>query len=172
MTTTITVDETTWAAACDHLRGSVEQVGFFLADYDEPARRFAIRGFRALPETAFEIQSAVHVSLKDEVRPQVVGWATRESACLIEAHSHVWGPAAVSDVYGFASWVPHVRWRLRRRPYAAVVMAEGTFDTLAWIEASPMPEQVTTIEIGDHELPATGMTLPRWAELERWSLRD
>jgi hypothetical protein len=173
MTATLAVDDATWAAARDHLRGRVEQVGFFLADFDEPARCFRIRAFHALPETAFEIQSAVHVTLKDEVRPEVLGWATREAACLIEAHSHLWGPASFSgsDVYGFAAWVPHVRWRLRRRPYAAVVLAEATFDALAWINVGPTPEQVTTVEIGDCHLPATGGTLPRWAELERWSLR-
>jgi len=60
--------------------------------------------------------------------------------CLIEWHSHCgsW-PAefSLSDRMGLKEFVPHVRWRLDSRPYAAIVVANGSFDALAWTDDGP-----------------------------------
>ena len=57
-------------------------------------------------------------------------------------------------------WVPHLFWRLRRRPYAALVTAGDTFDALAWVEAADLPEQTERIELDDGGvLVATACTL-------------
>jgi hypothetical protein len=82
-------------------------------------------------------------------------------------HSHVDGIASfsASDVWGFHEWVPHVRWRLRGRSYAAIVTAGDTFDALAWIEREG-PEQVARLEVDDNVYFATARTLPRLTELK------
>lgn len=83
-----------------------------------------------------------------------------QRATLVEAHSH--GPRGVptfsgSDWTGFSEWVPHVRWRLRGAPYAAIVVAAaGTLDAIAWIDDEP--EQVETIATTG-VLRASGETL-------------
>jgi proteasome lid subunit RPN8/RPN11 len=156
-----------------HLQGHVEQVGFFLANYGADERSLTLREFRAIPPEGFETQTDYHVTLKDEIRPEIIQWATTAEACLVEAHSHVEGPAAFSssDIMGFDEWVPHVRWRLRARPYAAIVLAEDTFDAVAWIDRGEIPEQVDRLEVDSAIHRATALTLPRWRELKAWRFR-
>lgn len=146
-----------------HLRGRIEQVGFFLADFDAATGKFVLGEWRPIPPEGFEYQSAYHVTLTDDMKTEVIRWAWDARACLVEAHSHAdFGRAkfSPSDVMGFAQWVPHLFWRLRRRPYAALVTAGGTFDALAWIEAADKPEEIERIELDDGTvLVATGRTL-------------
>jgi hypothetical protein len=145
------------------LFGNVEQVGFFLADFDKPTHTFILREWRAVPATGFEYQSAFHVTLTDEMKTQAIRWAWDARASLIEAHSHgdlVLPEFSPSDICGLRDWVPHLFWRLRRRPYAAVVTAGDEFDGLAWITEPAQPEQVEQIEIDDGSiLVASGRTL-------------
>jgi hypothetical protein len=103
------------------------------------------------------------------MRPEIISWASQTDACLVEVHSHgERGTAGFSpsDVWGFEEWVPHVRWRLRARPYAAVVTAGATLDAIAWLEDSAEHSQIERIEIGPAGCEATGWTLPRWSELK------
>jgi hypothetical protein len=157
-----------------HLQGHVEQVGFFLADYGADDRSLTLLEFRAIPPEGFEIQSSHHITLKDEIRPEIIQWATASEACLVEAHSHVGGPAGFSrsDVWGFNEWVPHVRWRLRNRPYSAIVLSDDTFDAVAWIDGGDVPDQVELLDVDGTILRATGLSVPRWQELKAWRLRD
>jgi hypothetical protein len=146
-----------------HLRGDVEQVGFFLADYDPEKRRFSLIEWRPVPAEGFEIQSSFHVTLTDETKAAVIKWAWDSGKCLVEAHSHGDDGLAVfspSDLWGFKEWVPHLWWRLRGRAYAAIVIADETFDALAWIDAADHPEQVSRLAVeGGDDLAATGLTL-------------
>ena len=146
-----------------HLRGDVEQVGFFLADYDEHKRLFSLVEWWPVPPEGFESQSAFHVMLTDETRATVIKWAWDAGKCLVEAHSHGGsGPAGFSpsDVWGFDEWVPHLWWRLRGRPYAAIVTPGESLDALAWIEAADVPEQIDHLKVaGAERLVATGRTL-------------
>jgi hypothetical protein len=172
MTVVIAASDALYRAAREHLRGRVEQVGFFLADFDAEGRSFALRTWRPMPPAAFEHQSAYHVTLRDEIRPEIIKWAWNADACLVEVHSHgddgtAW--FSPSDLYGFDEWVPHVRWRLRGRPYAAIVTAGDTFDALAWL-AGDAPVQVTAIEVDGVAHAATARTLRRLAEL--WNSND
>jgi len=153
-----------------HMRGRIEQVGFFLADFDAATRTFVLREWRAIPSEGFEYQGGYHVTLTDEMKTEVIRWAWDAGACLVEAHSHgYFGRAkfSPSDLWGFREWVPHLFWRLRARPYAALVAAGDTFDALAWIEAADKPEQVGRIELDDGRvLMATGRTLSELGEDE------
>lgn len=146
-----------------HLGARAEQVGFFLAEWHPEERRFALRDWRAVPPEGLEYRSDFHVSLTDEMRVEVIKWAWDSGSCLIEAHSHgKWGPArfSPSDLWGFKEWVPHLWWRLRSRPYAALVTAGETFDAVAWIDGPNAVEQIESLDIegGDTLLP-TGRTL-------------
>jgi hypothetical protein len=61
---------------------------------------------------------------------------------------------------GLREWVPHLWWRLRGRPYGAVVVDGDTFDALAWVASADRPEYVVGIELdGGGLLSATGLTL-------------
>lgn len=150
-----------FAELTEHLERP-EEVVFMLADFRDEL--FEISDLRVIGSGAIESQSIVHVALADAVRPELLRWASDAGASLIEAHSH--GPDfaqfSASDLHGFAEWVPHVMWRLRNVPYAALVSSGDEWDGLAWITDPGSPMQVTTIEVPSEparSITATGLTL-------------
>lgn len=159
----IRMDRSAYALFIQDLQGHDEQVGFFLADYEPSKRVFKIRDWRVIGAAGFEYQSPYHVTLSDETKVEVIRWAWDSGASLVEAHSHGGiHPAELSssDVWGLREWVPHLFWRLRARPYAAIVTAGDDFDAVAWITAADQPEQVERIELDDGStVPATALTL-------------
>lgn len=139
-----------------------EGAGFFLADYQADARALRFRDWRIVPESGFESRSEFHLVLRDEVRAEIIKWAWDMSASLVEVHSHRFGNAEFSwsDLRGLQEWVPHLWWRLRGRPYGAIVLDGETVDALAWIDDAGMPEQVAGLEIvGQGSIRPTGRTL-------------
>ncbi len=60
--------------------------------------------------------------------------------------------------YGLQEFVPHARWQLGGRPYAALVVAEDSYDGLAWVDESGNPQAIEIIMIDDKVLDATGLT--------------
>jgi hypothetical protein len=168
MTVTLVTSRELFDTARAHLSSRPEQAGFFLADYDAPSRALVLRAWRPIPPEGFEYQNDYHLTLQDEVRADVIKWAWESEACLVEAHSHGghW-PAAFSpsDVHGLEQWVPRLWWRLRGRPYAAIVTAAGTFDAVAWIDSAEAPEAVGAITVDGTDERPTGETLRRWDAL-------
>ena len=51
-----------------------------------------------------------------------------------------------------------MRWRLKRRPYAAIVVAQGTFDALAWFGETNEALPLNTIVADGKHLAPTGAT--------------
>jgi len=144
----LTIEPSMWHAARAHLDQQAEQVGFFLAEWADDDRGFTVRDWRPIDGQTVGVGDQVHVSLSDEVRASVLQWASAHEASLVEAHSHgSGGPAAFSrfDVQGLLEWVPHLWWRLGRRPYAAIVTSPGEFDGIAWITGPDAPEQLETV---------------------------
>jgi hypothetical protein len=152
MTVSIRSPNQLWTKACSDLAEHPEVVGFFLADFDVGARAFNLIDWRPVPPDGYENAGPYHVALTDEAQAEAIRWAWESNSCLVEAHSHgEHSPAAFSnsDLSGFEDWVPHVMWRLRGRPYGALVAAGATFDGLAWVDGSDRPEEATRIEIDD-----------------------
>jgi hypothetical protein len=144
-----------------------EQVGFFLAHYDASHETFDLQASRPVVGDGYAVQTDQHVVVADETRAEMIQWAWRENLSLVEIHSHGdWAPAQFSgsDIYGFQEWVPHLWWRLRRRPYAAIVSAGDTFDAWAWTLDPQRPLQVSELETDGRSRAATHAT---FAALER-----
>src|SRR5438105_2031859 len=81
----------------------------------------------------FVYRSEAYLELVDEVRPRVIKQAHDLDASVVEFHSHLGTfPAQFSrsDLWGLQEVVPHVRWRLKGRPYVAIVVAQRSFDAL------------------------------------------
>lgn len=124
-----------------------EEVVFLYATYTEGV--FAVDAIEVMTGDDIASHSKLHVELADDVRPRVIKTAWDRARCLVEAHSHGdWGHAefSLSDLHGFDEWVSHVRWRLRDRPYVALVKAGDTWDALAWID-NDEPTTVGSIEV-------------------------
>jgi hypothetical protein len=106
----IEIDDGDYRRLRDHLSGEVEQVAFLFTEPHARGQRLRVRGMRLVGADGFKVQSAYHVELADHIRPEVIKQAWDEKACVIEAHSHVDGPAQFSwsDLVGFDEWVPHM----------------------------------------------------------------
>jgi hypothetical protein len=112
-----------------------------------------------------------HVVLHDDVRPRLISEASARGLSLIEAHSH--GPRgraafSASDLVGFEEWVPHLWWRLRGRPYAALVLGCGLWDALAWVDGPSDVCRIAHIEITGE----TGMRRVVPTSATFWRLRQ
>jgi hypothetical protein len=109
-----------------------------------------------------------HAELDDAHRAEIIQWASRSKGCLIEAHSHgsILLPARMSrfDLAQLEEWVPHVRWRLGGRPYAALVTASKDLDGLAWI--GTQPEAIAAVHVdGRRVILTSGRTIQDWLKV-------
>lgn len=125
-----------------------------------------------VPPEGFAVQLPYHFELTDEARAGMIKRAHELSASVVEFHSHTgnW-PAqfSPSDWSGFEEIVPHMWWRLKGRPYAAVVVSHRDFDGFAWRVDAHTPERLTGILVGDQALSANGRS-PLEKDHYDWSL--
>ncbi len=165
----LVVSPTDWIVLQRHLlKNEVEQAAiiFTSADHSEDGVQFISRATELLTDADFDHQSAYHISLTDQARGRIIKRAWDLKLSMVEVHSHV-GPFASaafspSDWSGFSDFVPHVRWRLRGAPYAAVVVAQEGFDGLVWVDDEPTA--LDRVIVGSEHLRPTQLSLPR-----RWT---
>lgn len=123
--------------------------------------RFDYIEWYAVHDEGFAIRTGYHIELTDETRVVVIKRAHDLEASLVEFHSHLgpW-PAAfsLSDQTGLAEFVPHARWRLRGRPYLAIVATPRDYDGLVWIAKSAIPERLDGIVLDERVFPPTGLS--------------
>lgn len=153
-----------WRHLLPHGKAS-EQASFVLATHEggTGADLFRYVEWRPVPPEGFVSRSAFHLELTDETRAGVIKRAHDLGASLVEFHSHTgsW-PAAFSgsDFAGLREFVPHIWWRLKSRPYLALVVTRSGFDGFAWLTGPTLPEPLAGIRVGEHVLTPTGLS--RW----------
>jgi len=95
--------------------------------------------------------------------PRVLTWATRPEAALIEVHSHghLSNKTTFSrtDLDGLDEVVPQMMWRLRGRPYVALVLGADDLDALAWSHRGQPPALPSTVIVGQRTLTPTGIAM-------------
>lgn len=114
----------------------------------------------------FDTQEGDYIELNDEARARLIKRAHDLDAALVEMHCHP-GPwrAAFSDAdrAGLRETVPHMFWRLRNRPYLALVVAQSGFDALLWIDDPRVPRALDAVFAGDKLLRPTNASLQGWS---------
>jgi hypothetical protein len=141
----------------------LEQAAFGFAERvsERGASVFRILDWMPVPPDGFEVQLPYHLELTDATKAAVIKRAHDLGASLVEFHSHTgpW-PAAFSpsDRAGFREFVPHILWRLKGRPYVAVVVCHSGRDGLAWVEDAQTPERVAALRAGEEVLRCTART--------------
>lgn len=133
----------------------VEEAAFVYAAPADGDDEFRIVEWWPVPPEGFASRSAFHLELSDETRAQVIKRAHDLGASLVELHSHLGpGPARFSwsDLSGFEEFVPHVWWRLKGRPYFALVVVPESFDGLAWRTGPAEPERLGGLLVGSVRL--------------------
>lgn len=170
MTVTLDIPLSVYRALRQHLlpeNSRLEQGGFLFARCSIDAVRgpdFQFIDWMPLQRVDYDSQYQDFLELSDAARARVIKRAHDLGASLVEFHSHRSAyPAAFSpsDLHGFEEFVPHVHWRLKGRPYAAVVVAPSGFDGLAWTGSPNAPVQLDRIDTGGKILQATALTL-KW----------
>ncbi len=158
----------------EHLIGNEpesENAAFLFAteDISEKDKIYNVVDWYPVPEDGYFFKSDYHLELSDETIARAIKKSHDLNTCLVEVHSHL-GQKKVrfsaSDFWGFKEFVPHVLWRLKDRPYLAVVVStEGGFDGLLWKSANE-PVQLDNILTETEILEATGASLLRIGELD------
>ncbi len=113
----------------------------------------------------FAHRSPYYLELADETRAGVIKRAHDFATSIVEVHSHPAPfPAAFSesDRTGLVEFVPHVMWRLKRRPYGAIVVGPSDFDALVWIGDPKTPQLLDGIRVNGRVLRPTGLTIKEW----------
>jgi molybdopterin-synthase adenylyltransferase len=147
-----------------------EQAAFLFCASEQEEAIFRVRRIRLLEPNDLEDQSRHGISLTDSTRAELIKQAWAENACLVEVHSHNHpGPVAFSpfDLDKLDEWVPHLWWRLRGRPYIALVAGPDSFDALVWSQSADQPESLAGLEVdGQRHRSPTNRTIRR---LNRYS---
>ena len=157
-----------YAALLQHLLPSefpVREEAAFAFARPSAGGRFQIVDWFLVPPEGYAAGSGVYLELADETRAGVIKRAHDLGASLIEFHSHPFpGGAAFSgiDLDGLAEFVPHVRWRLRGRPYFAVVVSPTGYDALAWTGTGAAAETLGGFSVGERMLKPSGRSLEVW----------
>ena len=163
-TVRLRIDEVLYRRLEEHLlpkRARNEQAAFLLCNYVSDDAAFACLNTILIQHRQFAIHSAFHLELADSTRAQVIKAAHDLQCSLVEIHSHPFSSFAqfsVSDFDGLATFVPHVWWRLRRRPYGALVITPTSIDGLAWVDSPEAAEQIHAVEVGAREVLTTGLS--------------
>lgn len=141
-----------------------EEVAFLFAHTERVGETmtFKLAEWHPVGPEGFLSRSGYHLELTDEERAKAIKRAYDLGASLVEAHSHTFHGVARfsgSDLAGFEEFIPHVWWRLRGRPYMALVVTRSGFDALAWIEDPRKPEYVDGIAVDGALLHASKASL-------------
>ncbi len=149
-------------------KDSMQEQAAFLFCMTEPADcgvTFVAVDQAFLGPDDFVAQRTDYLELTNETRIRLIKRAHVLGTSLAELHSHPgpW-PAAfsLSDRIGLRETVPHMRWRLKRRPYLAVVVAPSGFDALVWSRDARIPEPLAGIDIGGELMTPTNFSLGGW----------
>jgi hypothetical protein len=144
-----------------------EQAAFLFARPSSTEGQIVFEVVEAAPLGAgdFGAQNGYYLELTDTTRAKLIKRAHDLGASLVEMHSHLgsW-PAAFSpsDRAGLKDTVQHMWWRLRKRPYIALVVATAGFDALLWLDNPRTPRQLDGLLTGDRLLRPTNNSLRGW----------
>lgn len=170
MKTTLTLPAEWWHDVLNHLlpkNAAVEEAAFMFATTERtPSEvKFTVVEILKLTPRDFAARYADLIELKDETRARVIKRAHDLNASIVELHSHVgpWRAAfSFSDIAGLKDIVPHLWWRLKGKPYAAIVVAKDGLDALVWTDEPHVPRGLDAVLAGDEVLRPTNETLKGW----------
>jgi len=127
-----------------------EEAAFAFADVEQTdGCCFVPREWLLLTPDDFAHRSPYHLELADETRARIIKRAHDLGTSIVEFHSHPCNLVGFSqsDSAGMAEFVPHVWWRLKGRPYAAVVIAPDGLEGFAWTKNPQTSERIAGLKV-------------------------
>lgn len=126
---------------------------------------FEVLDTHLIDRAEFAAQHSDYLELSNAARIRLIKKAHTLSSSIVELHSHPgpW-PAAfsLSDRAGLKETVPHMWWRLKGRPYLAIVVAPSGFDALVWLDNPRVPRALDGLVVGTTVLRPTNNSLGGW----------
>jgi hypothetical protein len=147
----------------------LEQGSFLFSVYKESLGEmvFDVTDQYLVPKEGWQIQSTMHLELKDTERAKIMKIARDRKCALIDCHSHVqlgrYAAFSPSDMAGITEFSGYVKWKLDGRPYIAMAFNETSVDAVGWIGAFDNPYRVNEIRIVSN---GTKLIIPRYTWLE------
>jgi hypothetical protein len=135
--------------------------------------RFEVIDYLLIEPEGIEYHSLGYLELTDATRARVIKKAHDLGTSLIEMHSHrLPFPAVFSptDIAGLREFVPHVWWRLKGKPYLALVVAPDSFDAFAWLTHPKKPKSIDYLLVGRRIIRPTGLSAKQWRDTDDRSL--
>lgn len=111
-----------------------------------------------LKSSDFVFRSKYYFELKDIVRAKMIKRAHNKNFILVEVHSHIEQEVAEfspTDWIGFKDFVPHIIWRLKGKPYIAMVFTATGFDGLIWFKDKKRPIVLNKIIAGNFSIKSS-----------------
>lgn len=146
------------------LQDSEERVVFLLINQTNEAAKtiFEVKNIYLVPQNEID-QSSYSVRLKQISQAKIIKWAWNSGFSLAEIHSHPFSSKnttfSYSDIAGLKEFVPHVWWRLKNRPYIAMVFGKREYDALVWIDSPHNPKNLEGILVANKLFKPTNSTL-------------
>ncbi len=147
----------------------LEQGSFLFPVYKESPGEmvFDVTDQYLVPKEGWQIQSTMHLELKDTERAKIMKIARDRKCALIDCHSHVqfgrYVAFSPSDMAGITEFSGYVKWKLDGRPYIAMAFNETSVDAVGWIGAFDNPYRVNEIRIVSN---GTKLIIPRYTWFE------
>lgn len=163
----VTMPEAVFRAVRSHLFpffSQREQGGFLLCKVtasSESTPDFSVVEWLPMKRQDYVAQDIDYLELSDASRVRVIKSAHAADCALVEVHCHPGSqPACFSrfDMAGLYEFVPHIRWRLKGKPYGALVFAPSSVDGLVWAGTSKAAVPLTSIIVGSRPITTTGLT--------------
>lgn len=146
------------------LQDSEERVIFLLTNKTSEITKiiFEIKDIYLVPQNEID-QSSYSVRLKQISQAKIIKWAWDSGFSLAEIHSHPFSNKnttfSYSDVVGLKEFVPHVWWRLKNKPYIAMVFGKRDYDALVWIDSPHSPKKLEGVLVENKLFRPTNSTL-------------
>lgn len=147
----------------------LEQGSFLFSVYKESPDEivFDVTEQYLVPREGWQIQSSVHLELRDTERARIMKIARDRKCALIDCHSHIqlgrYVAFSPSDRSGIAEFSGYVKWKLDGRPYIAMAFNETSVDAVGWIGTFDNPYRVHEIRIVGN---GTQLIIPRYTWFE------
>ncbi|MET7281867.1 hypothetical protein ABZS29_26775 [Kribbella sp. NPDC005582] len=172
----LTLSQTVWEELHTYLDNPIERMAFLAAvphpDSATSKDLWSVVDVMYLDdESDYEHQGQAGMELVDDIRPRSLQWATQLGAALIEVHSHGSGRSKTTfstlDLRGLLDGAPRLVWRLRGRPYGAIVFGgRRDFDALVWYDERSTPVVIAELAVEARSVQPTACALERIAQLE------
>ncbi len=146
--------------------GDLEEVAFVFTSLIKNKNEITFKYKEWVPvqSNSFSSRSSFHFELSDKMRAGIIKKAHDLNCSIIEFHSHLGSSPACfspSDWCGFEEFVPHVLWRLKGKPYVAVVVAKSGFDALVWTDNAQNSKFLDELRVRKVRMCPTNLSLTR-----------